>query len=115
MLPCSHDLSQFIDSLSAAVASANSAYKQITVPANRILEDAAHVLSGAFIDVSRFYSSISTLEGDNKTEDPFRDAFLLDAIFWMHSVKAMTACVLWSRFVWILHVMMSFQFLQSCG
>ena len=49
----SNDLSQFTDSLSAAVAFANAEYKQIAVPANRIPEDAAHVLSGVFMHVSR--------------------------------------------------------------
>ena len=60
----SNDLSQFIDSLSAAVAFANAEYKQITVPANRIPEDAAHVLSGVFMHASRWFSSSLVLEGD---------------------------------------------------
>jgi hypothetical protein len=60
----SNDLSKFIDSLSAAVAFANAEYTQITVPANRIPEDAAHVLSGVFIQASRCSSSLSVLEGD---------------------------------------------------
>jgi len=53
--PHSRSLPRFIDELSAAIAAAHAAYEQAAVSVTGLPEDVAHVLSGAFSQVSHLF------------------------------------------------------------